>query len=276
MAIKNNPSDYRRRLTKSTSNLKFPNETPSIFTRILFHEYNRDVNSAVPTHRQVGSILLPIPEDVADQTSININNVDLGNLRAIMELGSKGIDAVQSITSVESGAEVIKAAVNKFNDANASSSISQKIAMTPGVMDVFSAGRQLAELTGGVVRNPHTSALFTGVALKPYTFSWRLSPRNEDEANSMMDIIKEFKYRSLPSYFNAAPTSRFALKYPELVTVSFEGTDALPNVNFAFIENISISNFPNGPSFFKDGKPIEVNISVSLRETDIQTKESLE
>jgi len=276
MAIKNNPSDYRRRLTKSNTNLRFPNQTPSIFTRIVFHEYNRDVSSAVPTHRQVGSIILPIPEDVPDQTNININNVDLGNLRAIIELGSKGIDAVSNITSVEGAADTVKAAVNKFNDLYAGTSVSQKIAMTPGVMDVFTAGRQLAELTGGVVRNPHTTALFTGVALKPYTFSWRLSPRNQEEGETMMSIIKEFKYRALPSYFNDAPTSRFALKYPELVTVSFEGTDALQDVNFAFIENISISNFPNGPSFFKDGRPIEVNISISLRETDIQTKESLE
>ncbi len=276
MAVTNNPSSYKRRLTKNNSNIRFPSETPKIYTRIVFHEYNRDVSSGVPKHQQVGSIILPIPEDVSDQTNININNTELGDIRALMELGKLGIDQISKLKSADDGINAMQAGMDSSTNMTKSHSVSSLLALTPIVMDAFPAARQMAEATGGIVRNPHTTALFNGVNLKSHSFAWRLSPRNQGEADTMMDVIKEFKYRALPSYDVNTPTARFALKYPELVTVSFEGTDSLDDVGFAFIESVNISHFPNGPAFFKDGKPVEVQISISLRETDIQTKESLE
>jgi len=57
----------------------------------------------------------------------------------------------------------------------------------------------IANLTG-IVANPHKVILFQGVDHRQHTFTFELSPRNYDEAKTMMNIIYQIKRAMHPKY----------------------------------------------------------------------------
>jgi hypothetical protein len=73
------------------------------------------------------------------------------------------------------------------------------------------AGNALLKVAGGVALNPHKIVLFTGVNFREHQFSWKLSPKNRRESDSIRKIIEMFTYYSHPEYIAGG----LFFKYPE-------------------------------------------------------------
>lgn len=241
--------------------------TPKIFTKIDFFEYKRDISSPNAERRQTGSIQLPVPEQYNDATAIRTSDVSLGALGAFAQFVSQGRglgDVMDSAGRSISGASNQSLINSVFDIAS----------VLPGGFD--STSQDLARSFSGITPNPHLTLLFEGVNLKTYSFQWKVSPRSQQDADTLNRIIRRIKGRSLPSILEVAGAN-YALQYPDLVKVSIVGAKQLESTDFAFIERVSVnSSVGNSIAFYKDGQPVENTISIEIKEIDIRTREDYE
>ena len=124
----------------------------------------------------------------------------------------------------------------------------------------------------GMVRNPHHTMIFDGVQLKSYTFSWKLSPKSQEEATTLEEILRNIKYYMHPQL----SATGFSMEYPHLAELKFEvGTNKLvPNVKTSFLKSLAINGSAGGvPSFYKDGKSTIVEFGLSFQEINVQTRD---
>jgi hypothetical protein len=241
----------------------FPQEVPEFYTRMSLRKYERPKpgDSLKPTMRTY--IRLPIPQQLIDSFNISVsgNNMELlGNLpNAVPQMQAAGKTLTDLYNSAKEG-----------EGAAIMNMVGMVAALTPGLSDSNLAKYSQSQL--GVVRNPHLTTIFEGVALKTYQFTWRLSPKSESEArmmNSMIDYIKAFMHPAIIG-------EGFALDYPYLATVEFvtgSSSANLPNVSDSFITGLAINSTGGGTAaFYRDGNPVFIEISMSLQEIDIKTR----
>jgi hypothetical protein len=126
------------------------------------------------------------------------------------------------------------------------------------------------DLALGNTPNPHQVVTFNGVNLRTFNFNWRISPNNIKESETLKNFIITMKKRTLPkkSGFN------LLLDYPSIAKIVIK-PDTINNLfrfrNF-FIDSFAVNYAPNGSlTFHKDEMPSDVEISMVLREFDIQT-----
>jgi hypothetical protein len=241
----------------------FPQEVPEFYTRMSLRKYERPKpgDSLKPRFRTY--IRLPIPQQLIDSFNISVsgNNMDLlGNLdnaSAQMQAAGKTLTDLYNSAKEGEGAAIMNM-------------VGMVAALTPGLSESNLAKYSQSQL--GVVRNPHLTTIFEGVALKTYQFTWRLSPKSESEArmmNSMIDYIKAFMHPEIIG-------EGFALDYPYLATVEFvtgSSSANLPNVSDSFITGLAINSTGGGTAaFYRDGNPVIIEISMTLQEIDIKTR----
>lgn len=244
------------------------NIRPKLFTKIDFFEYKRDISVARAERRQTGSIRLPVPEQYNDATSVRLSgDTSLGVYGAFADFVAKG----KGIGDVISEAGESLYGASKQSLINTVFDIASAL---PGGFD--STAQDLARSYSGIVPNPHVTTLFNGVNLKSYSFQWKVSPRNQQDADTLNRIINRIKGRSLPAIITVA-AANYALQYPDLVKLSIVGAKQIEETGFAFIERISVnSSVGNSIAFYKDGQPVENTISIDLKEIDIKTRENYE
>lgn len=247
-----------------TDTFVFPLEVPEFYTRMSLRKYERPKPGSPLTPTFQTYIRLPIPQQLIDSFNISVsgNNMDLlGNFQESAQMQAAGITMT-----------------DKFNEATKSptttgtimSMVGMAAALAPGLSDTNLGRFSQSQL--GVIRNPHLTTIFEGVALKQYQFTWKLSPKSEKEAlmmNRMIDYIKAFMH---PEIIGGG----FALDYPYLATVEFitgSSSANLPNVSDSFITGLSINSMGGGtPAFYRDGNPVIIEINMTFQEIDIKTR----
>lgn len=239
--------------------LSYPSEELELYTRITFSEYSRPKPNSQAEIKSTSSIRLPLPESIPDNYGVTLNSFDMGSFGSTAsDWAARGQSIADSAGSIDSLKGRLGGAMSNF------------VALAPGISDTRIGRFAQSEL--GRIRNPHTTTIFDGVSLRTHTFSFRLSPRNQQEAESIMNIIKEIRMNMLPR----EDFGRYALDYPSLVEVEFNGIDGtITPVFFSFIQSFT-PNYTGGggPAFYKDGKPIETTITLSLQEINIVTRET--
>lgn len=130
----------------------------------------------------------------------------------------------------------------------------------------------------GLALNPHKIVLFTGVDFRNHQFSWRLSPRNKTESDTINQICQAFTYYAHPNFESGG----LFLKYPEFFAIRIIRDNYLNKFLPCVLDSISIDYQPMGYTAYKRGDfnqndpaPAEVQLSLSFKETEIITKEAL-
>jgi hypothetical protein len=147
----------------------------------------------------------------------------------------------------------------------------QSAAVAPGISDT-TLGRN-AQTRAGFIRNPHLTTIFEGVRLKNYSFNWKLAPRSQEEAQDLENIINYVKAYMHPRILGGG----FALEYPYLARLEFDvgDTTLLPEVRDSFITRLDVNAMGSGTAaFFKDGRPVTVEMTIGFQEINIQTREN--
>lgn len=270
------PSSKRGSAGASTPQYRYPlNGNMQFYTRMEFFKYDRRIEEANANRTSTGVIILPIPTSITDNSGMNINSNNLGMFETVLQAYRSGNGMVKQ--AIEDGAAKttdnvvggVKSVLSSINDMELSQ-LGTLAALLPGVSDL--AIGNFAEVTQGIVRNPHTTSAFNGVNLKRYTFEWRVSPRSQEEGDRLLQVLNVIRNRMHPS-FNETVRS-YAFDYPDLVTIEFKNTKGLPEVDFSFIAEFSVNSAPQGPAFYKDGMPVEIGFNMTLIETDVRTRES--
>ena len=115
--------------------------------------------------------------------------------------------------------------------------------------------------------------LFKSGQFKEHTLSWTFTPHSEAESTNLVDIIQYFKFNMLPSYNGF--TGGLLLNYPNIAIPRL-----YPNNFFTYrfkpcaVASLNVDYSGAGqPSFFENGAPTVINLTMHLKEIELWMQE---
>ena len=209
----------------------------------------------------IGTVILPIPSAVQD-----------GNKT---DWGSGSMNPVQmaaaNITKSALGKNGGQAAMDELGIAGEQASAS---GMTGKALESFfteqlTGTTDLLSRTEGAVLNPNMELLFKGPALRAFSFSWKMSPRDQKESIVIAKIIRMFKQSMAPQKTDAG----LFLKSPNIYQLSFQqGTKPhkfLPKMKECALTNCAVNFTPDGSYMTYDNTAmVALEMSLSFQEME--------
>lgn len=252
----------------STSVEQFPADLPLHYAKLTFVKYARANPNSTPTDSITANIILPIPSQLLDSSSFQYAGNEAGILGNIPGINTKTWskqlgDANESMNKLK----------KQYEENGLLDTAWQLLTNVPGSQD-FQLGRLLGASTGKIF-NPHLSTIFQGVDLRKHQFTWRLSPRNQQETKAISAIDAIFKARIHPSLSN----NGFSLDYPDQLYIKFypESPDFTYKVRKSSVVGYTLNDAATGtPAWFAGtNAPTDYELSLSLQEVDIVTRDEL-
>ena len=214
-----------------------------------------------------GSVTLPIQPSITDTNTVQWGGEELNPLQAFGAAVSYGAQtniasaAQQTMNTVEELA--LKKNTAGQNAANA--------------FRIFLAGKAvgingLLSRVGGGVLNPNLELLFQGPTLRPFNFTFRLSPRDEKEAEQVKNIIRFFKENMA---VQNTPENLF-LKAPNVFQIKYllRGDKDHPSLNRikrCALQSCSVDYTPDGSYMtFNDASATMTSYSISLQFQELE------
>ena len=200
-----------------------------------------------------GSATLPIPNGVTDFNAVRFGE---GTLDPIQVLGA-GV-ALAGIQGGFTGAgDQIKSAIEQgVGDGNTGTAVSNLLtSLALGIQP-----QQLLARTQGAIFNNNLALLFGGPTLRPFTFNFNVSPRDQKESIEVQKIIRMFKQasavqRTTNGLFLGSPhvfsiefidgnlsTHKFLPRIKDCALLSFS-TNYMPNNSYMTYENSSMVSY---------------------------------
>jgi hypothetical protein len=138
---------------------------------------------------------------------------------------------------------------------------------------------RLALSTQGLAINPQQQLLFQGINFRTYQMAFTFTPYSRQEAETVKEIIKLFRYHAAPQITTAAagmffvPPSTFNLDF-------FFNGQRNPNVTKvteSVIENIDVNYTPNGIwAAHDDGASVQTTLTINFKEIDLIDKDKIQ
>lgn len=254
---------------KSQGYLTFPLDLPeekAFFKMDIVQVFRPEVTKP-PIDNKLITIGLPVPVNLAEQFQMKYNDIEIGAI-----LGDKDVQAsVQKMAdslvnpgqaNTKALVSDIKGTVSKIKDAVIPLA-ARNIAKT---LDA-GLGAIVDQIKGGVP-NPNLALLYQGHGFRTFNFSWKLIPRNAAESMYLRSIIDTIKHSMHPS------RNGLFLDFPFLVDPQIlVGGKDLFKMKRSAITSFNVNFAPSSiPAFYSQtSEPVEVDISMSLQETEIFT-----
>ncbi len=235
---------------------------------------------------KIKTILLPIPSNIRDGNTTkygesNLNSVGAALVGGVLGLMGSGGDYVgdfknglnSSTQKVVNALEDIKNAAGGMSGTQAF--ITRELASrAANIAGVNITPDQLLARTTGEILNPNMELLFNGPTLRSFKFSFKMTPRNRDEAIEIKNIIRCFKTHMAPKVASAGDTFNttflstpdvFELRYRQGATEhSF-----LNKFKQCFMESINVSYTADGTyATYDDGTPVSMVMTLSFKEIE--------
>jgi hypothetical protein len=210
-----------------------------------------------------GPVCLAIQSPISDQNSVDwgpdsVSAIDAAIFNLSMNIVEQGVEP-----------ESLK---------NFSKDLYNTAKLNTGRIQRFLAG-QAASLnnvlarTDNVILNPNLELLFQAPQLRPFTFQFKMSARNQGEAKEIKSIIKYFKYhmavRKEKGIFLRAPHV-FTIRYLKGEEEPHPGINLIspnPTTKACALTNCSVDYTPLGSYMtFNDGTMVSYTLSLQFQE----------
>ena len=228
-----------------------------------------------------GSILLPIPSNVADTNNVQYDSSNLNGLGAvglqaadnIMNLNmGDGDDAKKQFTDAVQKAK--KQIVEGFGNVDVASNVLTKFLSSKavGIFGVNVTTSQLLARANGEILNPNMELLFGGPTLRNFRFNYKFTPRNEKEAEQVRLIIRAFKRNMAPAAQGGTQGSgNFFLKTPNVFNLRYrtgrKNHKFLNKFKQCFLTDMSTTYTGEGVyATYDDGTPVSIILDLSFKE----------
>jgi len=183
-----------------------------------------------------GSVTLPIVTGIGDQNNVNWKGSTLNPIQSTA--AALALNVFQGARAGNNINEIVSSAGRSFNDARAVLATQAGDDIRSGI-NVYLAqqavgAQNLLSRTTGAIANPNLELLFTGPQLREFGFTFRLSPRDAEEATQVRRILRFFKQgmsvkTSASNVFLKAPNI-FKIRYQTFNTNGVEIEH--PSINF--------------------------------------------
>ena len=212
--------------------------------------------------RSVGTVTLPIQSGIKDQNAAQWSPDEVNPFQAAGLAAAKPFIESGDTSGFGEEFDTIRKQSGDFQKGVAAMAVG---AIT-GVQNVL--GR-----TEGIIFNPNLELLFTKPTLRPFTFTFRLSPRSKEEGQRVVEIIRFFKKNMAPSrsggnLFLSAPNT-FQVHY------LYRGDDQGGEHKFiGMMKECAITNFDvdytpeNNYATLKDGYMPSYVLNITMKELE--------
>ena len=221
---------------------------------IDFYQYSRESLLSIGDLGSVGQVVLPLPTSLSDSYNVTYETEPMGTaLGAGADGALKGLNVSDKFTGGVGGAVA-------------------GLAANAGLTGEFG---KLASAALGQTANPFMTVLFKSPNYKEYSFSWRLFPKNQHEANIALSMVNAFRYHALPGQVGGVGGSVFT--YPSLIKcAAYVRGGILYPFKYGVIKNVTFNYAPDGtPSFHTDGRPSAIDVKIDCQEVEYFLKDDV-
>ena len=224
-----------------------------------------------------GSVFLPMPSNLSTDYNPEYTPKDLdmaaGSVLKPFDRAIYGNQDINDSAALGAGMAGIAGGFAGSRGAKVAGEVASAFGASGG--DTLAAA---LKVSAGIAQNPHKIILFTGVGFRDHTFSWKLSPKNRYESDTIKSIIDFFVYYSHPEYVAGG----LFFKYPEFFQIKFAHPDYLFELRPSVCKDVKVNYHTQGYAAYvrnADGSgapaPAEVELTLTFTETEIVTKNSL-
>ena len=213
-----------------------------------------------PSKRLAGFIALYMPNQLATRYS--------------MQWQEEEMDLAVSAATNPEVAKQIEAVMKSANKGNVKEALNTAGSIGASILLKNNASLSAASRAAA---NPRKEQVFKGVDYRRFQFEYQFAPRNPEEAQTALEIIKQFKYHMHPEFKDA---SNFIYIYPSEFDIEYcfgEGQNQkIHKISSCVLTELNVNYSPNGVfSTFPDGTPTQINIQMSFTELELLTKERI-
>ena len=210
--------------------------------------------------RTIGTVILPIPGGIQDGVGVGYGDsrmtpLDMAKANIALTTVSEGVTA--GITEAGRAAQTVAGA---FGD--------NKKALAAVIAGMAAGGQDLLTRTTGAIANPNMELLFNGPELRTFSFQFLLAPRSQEEAKTIIQILRFFKQGMAP----IRTKSRLFLKSPHTFQLSYRNSRGQDHKYLNKFKECALANFgvnytPNGNySTYEDGVMTAYQMTMTYRE----------
>ena len=216
------------------------------------------------TKRVKGSVLLPVPGDVRDS-----NTVDWGPDEMNPAQLAAGLAFFENVLKEKGQVEGLIGSVQQIAKDIGQNKGDVKTGVAAALTKSATGANILTRTTGSII-NPNMELLFNKPQLRPFTFSWRMSPRDFEEAEMIKKIIRMFKQsqavkRTKSQLFLKSPNT-YALRF---LTAKGREHGYLPRIKECALTNFSMSYTPDGNyQTYENSSMVAYEMSMSFTELE--------
>ena len=226
----------------------------------------------------LSTVLLPIPSNISDTNATKFGDSELNTLAATAVGGIKDVmESGQSMNLSTIADEAGKAFKNIADSAGglkgAQGFVTRKLAsMAAGIVGANVSPDQILARGTGEILNPNLELLFGGPTLRSFRFSFKMIPRNIDERNQVLNLIRCFKMNMAPKVKGVSIPGTM-MKTPNVFELRYRsGNGDHPFLNRfkqCFLENMSVNYTADGTyATYHDGTPVSMTLDLSFKEIE--------
>lgn len=211
-----------------------------------------------------GAVFLPVQASISDQNAVGWEPDTLNPIeqRAV----GMSLDIMKSSTTEDIAQTLssnLQFAMQQLKATEGAEAIRTYLAgQAVGVNNLLSR-------LNGQVLNPNLELLFQGPQLRPFNFTFKLSPRNSDEAKTVKQIINYFKKNMAPIVGDAG----LFIKAPNIFKVEYQYKNAehpgINKIKECALTNCSVDYTPLGSYMtYPDGTMVSYTMSLQFQELE--------
>ena len=217
-----------------------------------------------------GTIILPINGQIVDNSSVDYGDNTLNALEAFAA-GTAFAAVADKVSEGTVGSQLKDAFKNLNLNKEALEGLVGSAAAAAG-LNALSGTNQTANTIAsrltGTILNPNLELLFKGPQLRNFPFTYLFLPREKDEADQVIGIIRTLKENMTPRI-----QSNFFLKSPNVFSVEYlKGGTPHPYLNrikLCALRSCNVEYAPLGTyATFPDGMPHAVRMTLQFTELD--------
>jgi hypothetical protein len=257
------------------------------YTTIRIGPYQRPKPFDRPAFNPNLNIILPLPNELRDDTTVSYTNI---NLETVGDLINLNIGSGAGAAVLRNSGNLITGAGSILADAgaafagalggNAAESIVGGVTSAIGSLFPAEQITSAIQQSTGLAPNPNPSVAFQGPVLRDFSYTWAFYPKSAAESAKIDTMIKKLKSRALPK--NWVNNSAAILEYPDMCQLNFfpwdnNGTGdwgwsdkSIIRYKKCVMAGVNANYNPFGtPAFFEGTTlPVTYQLTISFREIE--------
>jgi hypothetical protein len=218
-----------------------------------------------------GSVTLPIQPSISDNNSVDWSG---GTLNAIQAYGAAAsMKIIGSDDAVQLGDNVSRI-MGVIARELTTKGLYQDAFKTFFAQEAVGTQNLLSRATGAIL-NPNLELLFNGPSLRPFAFTFRMSPRDPKEAEQVRKIIRFFKQgmsvKATPSNVFLQSPNIFAIRYQHWDGERFSEHPSINRIKKCALISCDVDYTPDGTYMtYNDERKTMTSYQLSLRFSELE------